>query len=79
MNHQLSTNPFAKTLLERKIRDVDEAAIREFKNDLKNMTVDDMERELRHVEEQIDDLEPWQEALKAALRSPDKLAKVLKK
>lgn len=47
---------------------MDDAAIKEFANDLRDMTAEQMKRELERVTDQIDADTAWQEALTAALR-----------
>lgn len=47
---------------------MDGAAIRAFENDLRDMTPEQMKRELERVSDQIDEDTAWQEALTAAIR-----------
>jgi hypothetical protein len=48
--------------------EAEDAVLEEFKNDLKDMSLDEMKRELEQVEVDIDPLEAWQEALSIAIR-----------
>lgn len=43
-------------------------AIKEFYNDLKDMTPEQIDQELREVSDKVDELTAWQEALTAAKR-----------
>lgn len=42
-----------------------QAAIKEFENDLRDMTMAEVEREIRQAENELDEIEPWLEALVA--------------
>ena len=48
--------------------EMDKAAFKEFANDLEGMTIEDIEVELLDIENKLDELIPWQEALCARQR-----------
>jgi len=54
--------------LDRVHEEIARGAIREFYNDLKDMTNEQIEQELREVSEKVDELTAWQEALTAVKR-----------
>lgn len=56
------------SLIQDALNKADEAAVQEFINDLKGMSKAAMERELEIVTRRIEEDEPWQEALTAAIR-----------
>jgi hypothetical protein len=53
------------------------AQLTEFQNDLRGMSFKKMKTELDGVTRQIEELEPWQEALTFALEFPDLLREIV--
>jgi hypothetical protein len=48
-------------------RTMEDSILDQFKNDLRDMTKTQMQKELDRVQDQIDELEPWAEALSIAI------------